>query len=282
MILVLKAGLFTTVQDLGRFGYRNIGVPVSGVMDSISAGVANALLNNKNDHAVLEITTQGPQLQFLANTAIALSGAEMSPKINNKPIINNKRYVVQKNDILSFDVLKNGMRCYLAVQGGFDSKSILGSRSFYPEITATSTLSKGDKLAFKASTSKKENTFGQLNKKPFYNTSKLTVYKGPEFDLFSSKAQQKLLSKNYTVSNDSNRMGYQLKETSVKHQKNIITSPVLPGTVQLTPAGKLIVLMKDAQTTGGYPRVLQLSEKAIAILAQKKAGDLLNFSLSNL
>ena len=117
------------------------------------------------------------------------------------------------------------------------------------------------------------------NKIQFFETTEIDVFKGPEFELFTAKELEKLLSNVHTISNKSNRMGYRMEETMVLHNKSMITSPVLPGTVQLTPSGQLIILMKDAQTTGGYPRVFQLTEKSIAIMAQKKAGDIININL---
>ena len=280
MIKVLKPGIHTTIQDLGRFGYRNQGVPVSGCMDSISAGFANALLNNNANDAMLEITLSGPKLLFTGATNIVLTGAEMSPQLNGEPIRNYRVYKVIDGDVLSFGELKRGLRCYLAVHGGLDSESVLNSKSFYEDITSQWCLKKNDILSLKSGVNEIENHESNLkNISPFYETDILEVYKGPDFELFTTSEQEIILSSSYTVSKDNNRMGYQLEELSIEHTKSIITSPVLPGTMQLTPAGKLIILLKDAQTTGGYPRVLQLTEKSISILAQKNVGDKLNFHL---
>ncbi|SNR34409.1 5-oxoprolinase subunit C family protein [Lutibacter flavus] len=278
MIKVLKTGMLTTVQDIGRVGYRNIGVPLSGSMDSISAGIANGLLNNHKNDAVLEITMLGPKLAFLKAAKIAISGAELSAKINNTSIINNKVYFLKKGDVLSFGAAIKGIRCYLAVEGGFQTEKILKSRSFYAGITSQEKLNENDTIPFNSQLENTNNFKGLLkNKVHFFETNELEVYKGPEYDLFTPNEKKLLISNKFTVSKDSNRMGYRLEETVIEHTKSIITSPVIPGTVQLTPEGKLIILMKDAQTTGGYPRVLQLSEKSIAILAQKNAKDKISF-----
>lgn len=280
MIRVLKPGLHTSVQDLGRFGYRKYGVPMSGTMDSVSSGLANGLLNNNLDDAVLEITLSGPKLEFTASTNLVITGAEMSPTLNTIDISNYKVYKVQAGDILSFGKLVKGTRCYLAVQGGFQTSKVLKSRSFYRGITDQELLLKNDEIPFK--TYKSETLFkkGILNnKKKFYETELIQVTKGPEFELFSSKEQEDILRQTHTVSNRINRMGYRLKEQIVPHNIAIITSPVLPGTVQIVPSGQLIVLMKDAQTTGGYPRIFQLTDKSIAILAQKKEGDQFQLAL---
>lgn len=283
MIKVLHPGFYTSIQDMGRFGYRNLGVPMSGIMDSISGGFANALLNNHKNDAVMEITMIGPKLVFMASTYLVITGAEMSAELNSNPILNYKPYPVKNGDILTFGKLKNGIRCYLAVSGGFQSEIIFKSRSFYAGITSQGLLKKNDVIFFK------HQVINQINnqqpkgtiktKTPFYDAIIIEVYKGPELELFSSEEQKKLLSAIYTVSNDNNRMGYRMEEEAVKHAKSIITSPVLPGTVQLLPSGKLIILMKDAQTTGGYPRVFHLNEKSIAILAQKRMGEKIKLKL---
>ena len=149
MISVLHPGLYSTIQDMGRIGYRKYGVPVSGAMDGISANYSNALLKNHLNDAVMEITLMGPKLQFKAATDIAISGAEMSAKINNVPISNDDVYAVNENDILSFGKLLKGARCYLGVKNGFQTTSVLNSRSFYPEITAERVIKKDDMLPFK-------------------------------------------------------------------------------------------------------------------------------------
>lgn len=280
MIKVLRAGLFSTIQDKGRFGYRNQGVPVNGVMDAISAGFANALLNNDLNDAVLEITLNGPKLLFNAKATIVITGAEMSPKINNKSIFNYKIYTLKEEDILSFGKLTKGLRSYIAVDGGFKTETVLKSKSFYKGITSKASIETNDILQINYSPKKLDSQISSIkNSVQFYETDYLEVFKGPDFELYSKQEQKQLISTSYTISKDNNRMGYQLKEVSIKHTKSILTSPVLPGTVQLTPAGKLIILMKDGQTTGGYPRVLQLTEKSIAILAQKKTNDSIHFKL---
>lgn len=274
MIKVLTTGLYTSVQDLGRFGLRNYGVPNSGAMDEVSFRFANALLNNHKNDAALEIILIGPRLLFLKETLIVIAGADMSAKINNTSIKTYKVYSIKKGDIVSFGNLKYGTRSYLAVKGGIQSEIILKSRSFFNEISDKNIIYKNDVLDFK----EVKNPFLGLkstfkkNDKIFVSRT-LEVYRGPDLELFSSEEIIKITSTNFTVSNNNNRMGYQLNETVLRHKKSIITSPVLPGTVQLLPSGKLIILMKDAQTTGGYPRIFQLTEESISILAQKKRND---------
>ena len=280
MIKVLQPGMYSTMQDAGRTGYRKFGVPVSGAMDSISANLANALLNNHENDAVMEITMTGPKLLFKAATNIVISGAEMSAKINNIPIPNFKVYPVNENDILSFGRLLKGVRSYLGVKSGFQTATILNSRSFYPNITPERSIKKGDVIPFHRRDNIVEKFAGLINpKRHFFDNDCLDVNKGPDIELFTLAEQKKILSSVHTVTASNNRMGYRFNEIVVEHSKSIITNHVIPGTIQLMPSGNLIALMKDAQTTGGYPRVFQLTEKSIAILAQKKMGDQLHFTL---
>ena len=201
MIKVLKPGIHTTIQDLGRFGYRNQGVPVSGNMDSISAGFANALLNNNANDALLEITLSGPKLLFMDATNIVLTGAEMSPQINGVPIRNYRVYKVADGDVLSFGELISGLRSYLAVHGGLDSEFVLNSKSYYEDITSQWFLKKNDILSFKSGINEIENHESNIkNRSPFYETDTLSVYKGPDFELFSTREQEEIISGSYTVS----------------------------------------------------------------------------------
>jgi len=278
MLKVLKSGFFVTVQDLGRFGYRDIGVPISGAMDVNSVKKANLLLENDINAAVLEITMTGPTLQFEEPTYICLSGAQIMATLNNEPIDNYQVIQVVKGDILSYGRLEDGFRAYLAIKGGFQTDEVLGSRSQFIPVTKTKRLKDGDEVPY-AKTLVYKPIISEVKIEEHYHRDYLEVYKGPEFSLLSDDQLTEVFTKNFTVSKENNRMAYQLAELISGHSYSMLTSGTLPGTVQLTPAGRLIILMKDGQTTGGYPRVLQLSEESICTLAQKKSGDILKFKL---
>lgn len=277
MLKVLKSGFFTTIQDLGRFGYRDIGVPISGAMDTDSVKKANLLLENDPNAAVLEITMTGPTLQFDAPTAICLSGANISATLNNIPVENYQVVQVSSGDILSYGKLEAGLRGYLAVKGGFQTEKVLQSRSQYFPVTSKKRIKDGDGIPYEKAAYLP--MISEVKIENHFSTKELEVFKGPEFDILSDTQLADIFSKPFTVSKENNRMAYQLKEVIPGHEVSMFTSGTLPGTVQFTPAGRLIILMKDGQTTGGYPRVLQLSEQAIDILAQKKMGDELSFRL---
>lgn len=278
MLKILKSGFFTTIQDAGRFGFRNKGVPISGVMDSISVERINSLLENESSAAVLEITMTGPTLLFDESTYICLAGALISPTLNNEPIENYKVYKVSSGDILSYGRLEKGFRSYLAVKGGIKTEKILNSCSQYFPLTAKKCVSENEEIQYDAC-----NTFepkiSELKMDTYLDFDFLEVQRGPEFNLLEDIHLETLFSKDFTVAKENNRMAYQLHEKIDGHSYSMLTSATLPGTVQLTPAGKLIILMKDGQTTGGYPRILQLSEASICVLAQKKFGDAINFKL---
>ena len=135
MIDVLKTGFYDSIQDLGRFGYQEYGIPYSGIMDVSAAMLANALLGNDSNMAVLEITMSGPSLRFNCNTFICITGANMSPCLNGKPVKLNQVISVIDKDILNFGKLLSGMRSYLAVLGGFNTETVYQSKSMYKGIT---------------------------------------------------------------------------------------------------------------------------------------------------
>ncbi|WP_373057556.1 biotin-dependent carboxyltransferase family protein [Zunongwangia sp. H14] len=279
-IEVLQPGLYSSIQDLGRAGFQKYGIPQGGAMDIYAAKTANLVLRNKAKDAVLEITQMGPKLKFTQAAKIAISGADLSPVVGGKTVAQNTVVKINSGETLSFGRRKSGCRAYLAVQGGFKTEKIFESRSWYNGISSFSKLEKGMRLKFEVNDTEKAETFAGV--KPFsgYITANhIEVYPGPEYDALTD-AQKLLLEKTeYGISKDNNRMAIQLLEPLVNELDAIITGPVLPGTVQLTPSGKMIVLMKDAQTTGGYPRILQLSENGMNTIAQKVMGERFSFKI---
>jgi biotin-dependent carboxylase-like uncharacterized protein len=278
MIKVLHPGFYSTVQDLGRKEYQHLGVPFSGVMDQEASRIANAILGNDEECAVLEITMLGPKLEFDCQTVISITGADLQPKLNGEEIRSYTSVNIKTGDILSFGRLSNGFRAYMAVSGGFQTEKILGSRSMYKGLTEEFQLKKGDVLNLIPNNqlSKKYATIKFKNSQNYENIS---VYKGPEFEHLNAEQINQLFEQKFTISKENNRMAYQLNELIGNSLTEIITSLVMPGTIQLTSLGKLIILMRDCQTTGGYPRILQLSEHSINVLAQKKVGDTIKFKL---
>ena len=277
MIKVIQPGLFTTIQDGGRHGYRNIGIPTSGFMDKESAWAANNIVDNDREESLIEITLKGPTLLFDNNYTISITGGDFNPLINDMPIKMYESINVKLGDTLKINNTKNGARCYLAISGGIDVKSIFGSKSFLSNISESYYLRKGDEIRISDNSN---NKILKKNKLKFKLNRSMEVFKGPEFDLLSIKVKNMLFKNEFTIRTNS-RMAYNLEEKIQIGIKSIISSPVLPGSVQLTPSGKMIILHRDCQTTGGYPRILQLNRSSLNHLSQIKSNEKIKFSLIN-
>ena len=275
MIKVIQPGLFTTIQDGGRHGYRNIGIPTSGFMDQESAWAANEIVDNDREESLIEITLKGPTLLFNNNCTISITGGDFNPLINGMPIKMYESINVKLGDTLKINNTKNGARCYLAISGGIDVKSIFGSKSFLSNITESYYLRKGDEIKISDNFN---NKILKKNKLKFKLNRSMDVFKGPEFDLLSIKVKNILFENEFTIRSNS-RMAYNLDEKAQIGIKSIISSPVMPGSVQLTPSGKIIILHRDCQTIGGYPRILQLDTNSLNNLSQLKSNDKIKFSL---
>lgn len=281
-VKLLTSGFLTSIQDEGRFGCVKYGVPRSGAMDQKSYRFANLLLGNDENDACLEWVFQAPVLQFLSDTVIVLAGAEVEAFLNDKKVEMYTPIQVCENDILRIGRCRNKVYGYVGIKNRFLTSVVLNSRSFYNSVTEVDLLKSKDEIECKmnANFTKKYSSFSR----PILevNDVVLEVYIGPEFDLLSKEQQVQIRDASFTISNTFNRMAIRLKEKMVNSILSILSAPVLPGTIQLTPAGDLMVLMRDCQTTGGYPRILQLSEDAIDIIAQLRMGKQFRFELVEL
>lgn len=279
MMKVLHPGIYTSVQDKGRFGFAKMGIPLAGSLDAFSAAIGNTLLMNHKSDALIEVTFGLAKFEFTSDTFISITGADFCPKLNDDFLEMETVYEVKNGAILSFGKRNYGARTYIAVQGGIQSTAVLKSKSFSNQITSKFRLEKGDLLPIMP---QKELDNRKVFKMEFFKehfiSKEIECFPGPEFDLLTDVQKEQLLE-TFTVSEDNNRVGYRLHEVLENELEPILTSAVLPGTVQLTPSGKLIILMRDCQVTGGYPRILQLSDYAISRLSQKVAGDKVMFDL---
>ena len=281
MIKVIDPGFYTSIQDKGRFGFQNYGVPVSGCMDENSAKIANQILRNLTSSALLELTMTGCSLEFKKDTIIAVTGSDMNAKLNGSSIQMYNKIDVKKGDLLSFGRFEYGFRTYIAFQGGIKSEKVMKSRSMYNGITKSFKIQKNDKIVLNNLINKSRSTNQEKIQKLILSDN-IECYKGPEFHKLSKENKENLLKKQFSISNNHNRMGYILNEKIKNNIKPIITSHVMPGTVQLTPGGKIIILMRDCQTTGGYPRILQLTNNAINILSQKMTNSEIKFNIKQI
>jgi len=290
-IKVLKAGLLTTVQDLGRTGYRKDGIVVNGAMDTLALQIGNLLLGNERTEAGLECTLMGPKLLFEKDQLIAITGGDLSPSVDGEPVKMWRPILVLKGSVLSFGAAVNGCRAYLTVAGGFDLPVVLGSTSTYLKAGFGGmdgrALRSDDLLYFKREFSGEKRNFNwsiDMKLYPDLGDSVIRVIEGPEYFWFNSEVLMNLFTDDYEVSKEADRMGYRLNGVLLKplEEKQLLSAAVTFGTVQVTGKGNLILLMADHQTTGGYPRVLQVISADYVKLAQMQSGRKIRFSLVKL
>lgn len=283
---VVKPGLFTSVQDLGRFGFQRFGVPVSGAMDKYAFACANALVGNAASDACLEVTLLGPELEVLNPAQVAVAGADFSVFVNGEVVPMWETLNVKKGDVIAFSgSAGSGCRAYLAVRGGIDVSLVLGSRSTYLRGGFGGyegrRLRAGDVLrAFAPPQFLKEMQALPAELMSRYeNEFVVDVVFGPQEDMFTSEGIEAFLSQAYTLTTESDRMGYRLDGAIVRHKgaAEIVTDALAPGAIQVPGNGKPIVLMMDAQTTGGYPKIATVTTPDVSRLGQAKPNDKIRF-----
>ncbi len=288
-LIFQKSGILTTVQDLGRNGFRRFGVNPNGAMDKTAARLINILLGNAENEAVLEFHFPAPIIKFEENAVIAFGGADFGAKIDEKQVENWRPIFVKKGQILRFSKKIFSNRAYLSVKAGFEIKEWLNSKS--TNLTAKiggfegRNLEKGDRIFFNQKFEKPESKFDFFisdNLIPRYKeTPTIRMIVGAEFQNLTGLSEEILLKEEFTISNDSNRMGFRLsgKPLYLLDKIELVSSAVDFGTIQLLPGGQLIILMADHQTTGGYPRIGQVISADLPVLAQLGANDKIKFEL---
>ena len=284
-VLVKDSGPLTTVQDLGRFGYQKFGMPTAGAMDKFSYKIANLLVDNKEDDAVLEYTFKGPNLKFEEDAIIAVTGAENTVKINGKKIKMWKSHYIEKGSTLEISSAQKGLRGYISFKSGFDLPEIMGSKSTYLRANLGGyegrKLKNGDVLEINKKISRDNYTLKSLEKKyrPDFSQRNIRVILGPQDDSFSKEGISKFLKDEFKVSSQADRMGYRLEGPKIDHKDgaDIITDGIAEGSIQVSGNGKPIIMLADSQTTGGYTKITTVITVDIDIVSQKKPGDLITF-----
>ena len=277
---VVKPGFFTTVQDLGRQGFLRFGVPVSGAMDDFSLQLANMLVKNDSNDAGLEITMLGPELEVLDDAQIAVTG-NISLRINGRDSEVWRTLTVKSGDAISFGKVRTGCRAYLAVRGGINVPLVLGSRSTYVrgEIGGIEgrQLRIGDCIeGFNAVHPIDYCLSLPMDRIPDFSAEiDVDVVLGPQLESFTEEGIKALLSNPYVITVEADRMGYRLEGALIEHSERVdtISDAILPGSVQVPASGKPIVTMRDAQTTGGYPKIAAVVSADLHVLGQAKPGD---------
>lgn len=284
-IHIIKTGMQLSVQDRGRLGYRRYGVPVGGCMDTYSAQMANVLCGNVLDAAVLEIVMHGGKLCSDSTHLISFTGAGAEVFINNNIVPFYRPIMITPGAVIEFKFSANGCRIYMAIAGGVDTPELMGSKSF-STLLDMQVLTQGSILYTGAQSDLAVKMMQQAGSiaswgfiQPASENDDIRFIQGPEYALLTDASRQLLAQEFFDVTIHSNRMGYRLKGPTLetKEPVQLISTAVMPGTIQLTPEGNPLLLMADAQTTGGYPRIAQIIDADVSKCAQKRPGDKIRF-----
>lgn len=281
---VLSPGVMSTLQDRGRVGYEDRGVPPSGVMDELSFALANALVGNPANTGAIEFTLTGPKLKLCgAEPCIFAITGDALATLNDAPCAIYQSHQMQPGDVLSVQRLRSGARGYLAVAGGFAVQPQLGSVSTLIRAKLGGfdgrPVQKHDRLPLATQTREvrpgisTDRIFPQMEKRP------IRVIWGPQDSYFTDAARDHFQSQTYTLSPQCDRMGYRLHGEPLSHLQgfNIISDAISHGSIQIPGDGLPIIAMNDRQTTGGYPKIATVIRADLARLGQLKPGDSLRF-----
>jgi len=292
---VLKPGLLSTFQDLGRLQHQRLGIPVAGALDVNAHRLANLLVGNGAEMATLEMNLFPPTLKAHASCCVAFSGADMGPVVNDCQVPMNRPVVLRAGDEISFGTRTDGARIYMAVHGGFQLNSVFDSASTYLRSGIGGfqgrALKRGDvvdiheplsdidlsvlaqelwdvKIYLKSSLVKKK-------------TPKLRIIKSAQWDEFTPESRADLITQPFKVTPVSDRMGFRLEGPTLKlsQPRQMISESVVFGTIQVPVGGQAIILMADRQPTGGYPKIAYVASVDQPLLAQLSPGDTFTFSL---
>ena len=294
-IKIIKPGILTTLQDSGRTGCRSIGVGTGGAMDIFAMSLANYLVGNDVQHAVIEIHFPSPEIFFEEDAIIAITGASFSAVVDDIAIPVWNSVLVKKSSSLKFTKPVFGARAYLAVLGGWEAEKWLNSFSTYLKLSVGGysgrAIQKNDRLFFPPvqqaiAVTKLLSTplaFQQIEE-IYQPASEIRCIKGADHELLSERGKEKFEKQDFTISHQSDRMGYRLNAQPIILENTIemISSPVDAGTIQLLPDGNCVVLMADHQTTGGYPRIASVIKADLPKLAQARPGQSIHFKMISL
>lgn len=279
MLEILRPGVQTTVQDLGRHGLRHLGIAQNGALDAPALILGNRLLGNAANLAGLEIALGPVEIRFGRDGWFALTGADFAATLDGAPAWCGWRLPCRAGQVLRLSGSRHGMRAYLCVDGGIDVPLVLGARA--TDLKAGygghhgRALQAGDRLP-QGTAIQLAHRLG-VRQRPWQPL--LRAIPGPEYHAFDAASRLAFWQQAWTVSPRSNRMGYRLQGEPLqrKHGGELLSHGVLPGVVQLPPSGQPIVLLADAQTTGGYPRIASVIEADLWLLAQARPGSRLQF-----
>ena len=283
---VIQPGMLSTIQDIGRYGYQRYGMPTAGAMDAFALRAANALLGNDDNAACIEATVLGPRIEFLSDTTIAITGANVAPRLDSESIPMWQPVAASKGSRLEFRSPKDGMRGYLAVAGGIDVPEVMGSRATYMKAAIGGVegrpLRAGDILNALGDTPEAPTAVRTFptDAIPHYGSAhELRVVLGPQQAAFTQAGIDTFLSETYTVSIHSDRMGYRLEGEPVEHTDgpDVISDGTPLGTIQVPGDGQPIILLSDRGTTGGYTKIATVISTDLSKVAQAMPGHTVKF-----
>lgn len=283
-IRIINPGLFSTIQDSGRFGYQQYGMPVSGAMDLYSMRLANYLVGNSLDEACIESTLIGAEIEFYDDIHIGVCGAKAKIFINEIEVDSNQTIKCSKGDYLRFDPITEGSRIYIAFGGGIDVPFVMGSKSTYFRAKIGGlegrNLVANDELSININKAEKVNRqLAPELKLLLKPTAEIRVIAGTEIQAFSMNALSTFLTSTYVISPESDRMGFRLSGAKIGHQygADILSSGISNGAIQVPGHGQPIIMMADHQTIGGYTKIANVISVDIPILGQMRPGNQLKF-----
>ncbi len=283
-IQVVKPGLFTTVQDLGRYGYAHLGISPGGAADPLSFRIANLLVGNDENAPALEMTLLGPTLAFKEGAVVAIAGADCDCQVDTAEAPINAALDLAPGTVLQCGSITSGARCYLAVQGGFEVPLVMGSAStFAPGHFGGlqgRRLQKGDVLQIGRHDSFPVRSLRPGSLDALRAPGRLRVTKGSQHDWFGPDAFETLFSTAYIVGEKSDRAGLRLQGAAVRPREpsELLTDGVPLGAIQVPPDGQPIILFVDQQTTGGYPKIANVIAADVHRVGQLRPGDEVRFA----
>jgi KipI family sensor histidine kinase inhibitor len=284
-LVVLRPGMLTTVQDRGRWGYQDRGVPVAGPMDAVAHRLANACVGNAEEAATLEVTLLGPELRFDQDVTFAIAGGDLGATLDQSGVRPCTPVHAHAGATLRFSTRQTGARAYVAVRGGIDVPAVLGSRATHV-LSAMGgfrgrPLTAGDRLPLTPrSVASVERRVPSTPRLPS-GGARLRVLPGPQDDFFDEAALGRLQRARFVVSSQSNRMAYRLTGGIVPRaaDREMISDATFFGGIQVPPSGEPILLMADRQTTGGYPQIATVITADLPVAGQLAPGDWIEFSV---
>ena len=282
-IEIIKPGLQTTIQDSGRTGWMHYGFSRCGPMDSLAARLANMLVGQEANHPFLEFTLTGPEIRFEGEFQIALTGADCSFTLNDKPVANYKTITVKAGDILVFKAMHSGCRGYIGIRQKLEVSEYLGSVATHlpPGVGGYQgrMLKAGDKLDFLSAEAIKQTIVDAQHRPQYSGNYRIRVTEAPETALFSEEDRARFTDEAFQVMAESNRMGVRLasENTTDINLAGFRSRGLVSGAIQMPPDGQPIIAGVDAQTIGGYPRIAQVIQADLPVIGQLRPNDSLQF-----